>query len=247
LHTSFFSRVLGSESPYSVLLPSDYETSDRSYPVLYFLHGQGGNHRNWLEHTRIARHAADLPFVLVFPDAANSWYSDAADGSAPYERWFIEELMPHVLGSYRVRDGRDSTGVIGLSMGGFGAVKLALQYPALFGAAASHSGSLLKARQPEHHPVFGDARTHPGHRRRNDPFWLAEWRQDDPLFPALYLDCGREDDLLEASREFHDHLTRLGIPHDYHERPGYHTWPYWNRAAKSSLEFMASKLVDHRP
>lgn len=236
---------------YLHLLPSGYHESDACFPVVYMLHGLGGSADDWLAHTRIARHAAPYPFLLIFPDADSSWYTDSADGASRWGHRFLDEMMPDVEARFRTVARREGRGLIGLSMGGFGACRLALAHPDRFAAAASHSGSLLKAREetpPDApHPVFGDPRRDAAHRRANDPFVLAERLAGSPGLPALYLDCGLKDYLLEASRAFHARLERLSVPHAYAERPGYHTWPYWNRAVRHSLEWMAARLVGSQP
>ena len=213
--------------------------------VVHALHGLGGGCGDWLEHTRLRGFPERARIAMVFPDAGASWYCDAFDGSNDWERRFVEQTMPAAERDLGLGEGV-RRGIVGLSMGGYGALKLALRYPGLFAAAASHSASLMRVREPNctgsPHPVFGDWQTDGAFRRANDPFELAAERMRDGRMPALFLDCGQKDALLDGNRLLHMRLTALGVPHRYEEAPGYHTWPYWNRRARHSLQFIEAAI-----
>jgi S-formylglutathione hydrolase FrmB len=183
--------------------------------------------------------------VVVFPDGGrNGWYTNAFDGSAHYEDDFMGDLLPTLGGTLPVLEGRKHWGLAGLSMGGFGALKLALKYPKQFSFAVSHSGSLEKPAVAEPHPVFGDPHAHLALRRQESLPYLVEQRLCDypTERPFLMFDCGTEDPLLEPNRRFRDHLVFLGYPHTYEETRGEHTWPYWDRVFRKALPEVAQRL-----
>lgn len=240
---SYLSRALSRVQPYAYYLPADY-TSGRRYPLLVMLHGAGGGHRDWPTHTRIRRQIARYPLICVFPEGDNGWYTNAFEGGARYEDDLIQNLLPTIQQTLPVEMPGRQWGISGLSMGGYGALKIALKYPHLFSVAASHSGALEKTRTPETHPVFGDPERDAEFRLHEDLIWLAEqalcrlpWER-----PRLHLDCGLQDVLIAGNRRFSDHLTFLGYHHTYAEMPGYHTWPYWNRAFRTLLPTIATEL-----
>lgn len=213
--------------------------------VVYALHGLGGECGDWLEHTRLLGFPERSRIAMVFPDAGASWYCDAFDGSNDWERRFVEQTMPAAERDLGLRQGVRRA-VVGLSMGGYGALKLALRFPDLFVAAGAHSASLLRVREPDcdgsPHPVFGSAHADGAFRRANDPFELAADRLRDGRLPALLFDCGLQDSLLEGNRMLHARLASLGVPHRYEEPPGHHTWPYWNRRVRYSLRFILEAM-----
>ncbi len=129
-------------------------------------------------------------------------------------------------------------------MGGYGALKLALKYPRLFGHALSFSGALNVTRLPEYHQVFGHPVADRAYRRANDLFYLAEEALCEmPIErPHISLNCGTEDPFVEASRAFHQHLQFLGYGHKYWEEKGQHTWPYWNRALRRALPELLAQM-----
>jgi S-formylglutathione hydrolase FrmB len=243
----YFSQALGREQPYAYLLPAETEslpTQERRYPLLVLLHGRDGGYQDWAANTRIARYAAAYSLCIAFPDGGNGWYTNAADGSARYEDDLIQDFLPHLQATLPVLPPGKHWGIGGLSMGGYGAIKLALKHPELFSLAVSHSGALEKWRVPEPHPVFGDPVRDAAFRLRESPFRLAEqamsrWPTERP---RLYLDCGESDELIAANRRFHGHLTFIGYLHTYREMPGYHTWPYWNRAFRAALPEITQQL-----
>jgi len=242
---AYASRALGRQQPYAYLLPAGWDGSaGRCFPLLLLLHGRDGSYLDWPTHTRIAHYAARYALCVVFPEGDNGWYTNAVGGASRYEDDLVHALVPHIQATLPVLPPGKHWGIGGLSMGGYGAVKLALKYPRLFSLAVSHSGALEKPRQPEPHPVFGDPQADAAFRLSENPFWLAE--QAMCRFPTerprLYLDCGLNDELLEANRRFHDHLTFIGYRHTYQEMPGYHTWPYWNRAIRTVLPEVAAAL-----
>ncbi|HZT43455.1 MAG TPA: alpha/beta hydrolase family protein [Chthonomonadaceae bacterium] len=246
LHSGqYASRALGRMQPFAYYLPEDSAgTEEPRYPMLALLHGLNGSYRDWPTHTRLAAYAAAMPLVIVFPDGGNGWYTNAAEGSARYEDDFVQDFLPHIQATLPVREPGRAWGIGGLSMGGYGAVKLALKYPQLFSVAVSHSGSFEKMRIPESHPVFGDPQKDARLRHAEDPFYLAElamcrWPTERPF---LHLDCGLFDPLLEGNRRFAAHLNFLGYRHSYREMRGYHTWPYWNRAIRTILPAIARAL-----
>jgi S-formylglutathione hydrolase FrmB len=222
----------------------DVQISEPSYPLLVLLHGRNGSYKDWPTQTRIARYAAAYRLCIVFAEGNNGWYTNAADGSARYEDDLMQDFLPHIQSTLPVLPPGRRWGIGGLSMGGYGAVKLALKYPQWFALAVSHSGALEKPRVPEPHPVFGDPVTDAALRRAENPFWLAEQALSRfPIVrPRLYLDCGLSDELLAVNRRFHDHLRFIGYHHTYLEMPGHHTWPYWNRALRTALPTIAKAL-----
>ncbi|HOM82068.1 MAG TPA: alpha/beta hydrolase family protein [Armatimonadota bacterium] len=237
---AFFSKALGRPKSYSIILP-DYEgATGGPYPVLYLLHGRSDDHRAWTHWTSLDRYVRRLPLIVVMPCGERSFYCNTVEGDR-FEDYLMQDLMAHIEGSYNVLKGREHTAIGGLSMGGYGAMKLGLKFPERFGSVGAHSSAFAVARKAWDEPteremrrIFGPADS-PA-RAENDPWVLAERLAKEPdRLPALYIDCGTEDFLLECNREFHAHLNRLGIAHTYQEFPGTHCWEYWDQHIQDSL------------
>jgi len=189
--------------------------------------------------TSLSRYVRKLPLTVVMPNSELGFSVNNFNGNR-YEDAFFE-LMKHVSSCYNVKTGRENTAVGGLSMGGYGSLKLGLKYPDLFGSVGAHSSAVAIAR-PDFNAdaahlemllrVFGPP-DNPG-RLKEDPFALAE-KADRNRFPALYFDCGTEDQFLADNRKFHELLVQLGLPHRYSEFAGGHDWNYWDRHIQDSL------------
>lgn len=212
------------------------------FATLYLLHGLSDDYTIWQRRTRLESYvdALDLPLMVVMPDGGRGFYTDAVEGFA-YESSIVNDLVPLIDNTFRTT-GKRSIG--GLSMGGYGAVKLALKHPHLFVAAHSHSGALtvgfgLDGRDEpfkrEMVRIFGEApRGGP-----EDTFALA---QSTSPRPALHIDCGTEDFLLGSNRAFTAHLQAIGYEHHYQEFPGSHNWDYWDLHIREALQFHARHL-----
>jgi putative tributyrin esterase len=233
----FHSPALAKACSMTVIVPEG-SVGTPPFPVCYLLHGLSDDHTSWARQTSLERHVAGLPLIVVMPDGGRGFYCDAVDGPA-YERHLLDDVIGFVDRTFHTMPERQGRVIGGLSMGGYGAIKLALKYPQLFCSAVSHSAVLDVQRRLERPEVaeemrriFGPA---PGG-GPNDPYALAA-TIDRTLLPALRLDCGREDGLLEENRAFHRHLEQLGIPHEYAECPGAHTWEYWDCHIQEALAF----------
>lgn len=239
---SYVSTALGRIQPYWAFLPEQKGRS--SLPLLVLLHGQGGSYRDWFTETRILRYLAHYAICVVCPQGDAGWYTDAHDGSAAFETDLIECLIPHLQQRFPLAPPGRSWAIGGLSMGGYGAVKIALRHYSLFSTALSHSGAFDVTQTPEVHPVFGDPVLHRSFRKKQSAFFLAEEalcrRPHERSF--LHLDCGLEDEHLDANRRFHGYLNFIGYGHEYMELPGFHTWPYWDRAFRTALPWLLKRL-----
>ena len=234
---NFHSPALAKACSMTVLVPEG-SVGTPPFPVCYLLHGLSDDHTSWVRHTSIERHVAGLPLIVVMPDGGCGFYCDAVDGPA-YERYLLDDVIDFVDRTFHTIAERQGRVIGGLSMGGYGAIKLALKYPQLFCSAVAHSAALDVRRRLERPEVAAEMRRifgpAPGG-GPNDPYALAA-TIDRTLLPALRLDCGREDGLLEENRAFHRHLAQLGIPHEYAECPGAHTWEYWDCHIQEALAF----------
>ena len=236
---------------YRVLLPQGYGASLRRYPVLYLLHGLTGDYKDWTTRTNVAEYSRTLPLIIVMPDGENSWYTNAADGSAKFEDYVANELPADVVQKYRTINSRYGRAIAGLSMGGFGALKLALKRPAQFSVGGSFSGAFGVARQGELEArlgtvegdrlgrIFGPADSQT--RKENDVFAMSAALRPAGA-PYIYIDCGTADELIASNRQVVEALAKSGAPYEYHEVPGGHTWDYWDRRIREFLPLLMKKL-----
>ena len=209
---------------------------------MFLLHGLSDDHTIWMRRTSIERYVVDLPLIVVMPDGGRGWYSDAQSGYA-YETAIGEELPRYIERTFPTVS---PWAISGLSMGGYGAVKLALRFPDRFHSAVSHSGALGIAHGPsnreeafriEVEPVFGSDPSH----GPNDLFALVGKLRPSKM-PLLRFDCGVDDFLLDQNRAFRDHLTELAIEHEYVEHPGGHDWSYWDMHVQDGIAFHLRNL-----
>lgn len=240
---SFFSKSINLMSRMMVILP---DSGNGPFPVFYLLHGLSDDCSMWLRRTSIERYVSGVPLIVVMPETGRGWYTNSASlpGGA-YEDHMIKDVLPQVERIFPAMEGREGRVLGGLSMGGYGAVKLALKFPEMFCSAVSHSGALTPLENtesrsqefreklvPEFQAIFGpEWRGGP-----NDTVALAP-KCPIHLRPALRLDCGRQDFLLESNRRFHAHLQALGFPHEYEEFEGEHTWDYWDAHVQEAIAF----------
>jgi len=246
LKVHFFSDVLRKMSNLTVVLPN--LAFKGKLPVLYQLHGLSDDDSAWTRRSNIERYAHEYPLVVVMPDGGRSFYCDAYEGPR-YESFIMKDVIGFVERFFPVGRSRQYRAIGGLSMGGYGAMKLALKYPATFCSVASHSSSFDFAHRditkrldlaPELKLLLGPSLTS----SPNDVFALAS-QLDPGDVPAIRFDCGRDDGLLASNREFRRHLRKLRIPHVYAEYPGGHTWPYWDLHVQKALAFHWKHL--HHP
>lgn len=224
------------------------------FPVFYLLHGLSDDHTAWTRRSSIERYVAGLPLIVVMPNGERGFYTDAKDRpKAAFETNIVQDIVGFVDRTFQTIPTREGRVIAGLSMGGYGAVKLALKHPDLFCAAVSHSGAVGFARRDfdeggdwgrEWAPVFGASPAG----GPDDPFALAE-TIDRAHLPTLRIDCGVDDFLIEENRAFDAHLTALGIPHEYEEHAGEHNWAYWDSHVQETVTFFkrALKLSQEDP
>lgn len=244
------SRLNRTPLPYNVILPRRYGLLTpwrKSYPVIYLLHGHGGDYSSWLAHTHLTSYMTDLDVIVVTPEGRDGWYTDSAtDENAKYESYIVKELIADVESRYRVIRDRSARAIAGYSMGGYGALKFGLKYPELFAFAGSMSGafdaplrtdeaSITRTFGPSGDPVRG----------ANNLATLAKQRSA-ATFPYLYFDCGREDPWLGNNRELNASLDSLGIKHDYHEMSGAHDWAFWDRRLPVVLQLAVKTMTPAR-
>jgi S-formylglutathione hydrolase FrmB len=278
------------------LPPSYNADAGRRYPVAYYLHGMWGDEWNWvragaIDSTLDSLEAAGLPeMILVMPDGDDGWYTtwnnlgnnaECRRSKPPreaetvdsycvpwpkYDDYIARDLVARIDSVYRTVPSRSARAIAGLSMGGYGAISLALAYPDVFSAAASHSG-VVSPLYMGPHPYAAPPRyasTEAELRANADNLWFAQvlafgrdttgWWPRDPgrraarygmdrsRMPALMLDVGVSDKYVDQSRDLHATLERLGVEHSYAEWPGAHDWGYWRLHASESLRWIGSRI-----
>lgn len=253
---NFFSETVGLLSTMYVLLPqrtmADAKTKRTpKYKTLYLLHGHSDDHTAWMRWSSIEKYAEGLNLAVVMPAVHLSFYNDMTYGPA-YWQFISEEVPTLVRDMFSLSAKREDNFVAGLSMGGYGAFKMALTNPDRFAAAASLSGAVdivevvreekddpgNKAWQLEMRNVFGDLGKVPG--SKHDLFALAKKVSKGPVRPRLFQCCGTEDGLYPQNVRFRDAARKLKLDLTYEEGPGEHNWAYWDRMIQKALGWMFS-------
>jgi S-formylglutathione hydrolase FrmB len=254
LRCDFFSEALALSTSMTVLLPQRTTAQigmtgaggTGPAPVLYLLHGLSDDDTIWLRRTSVERYVAELGWTVVMPQVHRSFYADEAYGGRYWT--FVSEELPELVDQFfRVSSARQDTFVAGLSMGGYGAVKLALRQPGRFGAAASLSGALDVGRlmgpggRWEQDPamfrrILGDQ----GGLPPEDDLFALVGRADPAALPALYLGCGTEDELLAGNQAFVRACADAGVPVTTDWRPGEHEWGLWDDMIRDVLAFFSA-------
>ena len=256
---AYSSKILRRGVRYCVYLPASYAASKTErYPVLYLLHGLGGNEQEialsgeWSQ-VRDLRQAGKIgEFLIVAPDGGRSFYINSEDGRRPYSDFFLREFVPFIERTYRIRAGRASRGITGFSMGAYGALRFAFADPEQFGSVSAHSAALMKdppqaltdgagvgnpAAQLLQN-VFGNPIDRPFW-SRNSVFVLARANANLLRKSKIYFDCGTEDNygFDRGAADLHQELDALKIVHEFHLFPGGHNLDYLLAHADASLEF----------
>ena len=252
---SMESKILNGSRKYAIYLPPDYETSERSYPVLYLLHGGGDDQTGWVQFGEVL-HITDkaimegkaTPMIIVMPDAntGQRGYFNSMDGFWRYEDFFFEELIPYVESHYRIKREKQFRAVAGLSMGGGGSFIYALHRPDLFSSACPLSASVKislddmqqyveqqgqKVIRPQLKEYF----------ERYSPLELMQKMPEDELKSIRwYIDCGDDDFVYEGNSLVHIAMRKREIPHEFRIRDGEHTWSYWRSALPEVLAFIST-------
>lgn len=244
LQCSFYSNVLDMECAMNIFAPIGLKAqnaSERHYdiPVLYLLHGFTEDHTAWIRRTALERYLLDKNLVVVMPNVHRSFYTDTASGRNYFE--FLSHELPALIADMLpISTKREDTFAAGLSMGGYGALKLALTYPDRFIGAASLSGAVnihmvFEDRQhmPEVKAVFGDQL-----RPENDLYYLFDQCAAQNNIPYLYQCCGTEDFLYEENKRFRRYIEKKAPHYVYRESAGAHTWDFWEEYIRYVLQWM---------
>lgn len=250
------SEILNMERKYAVYLPPDYETSQRSYPVLYLLHGSGDDQTGWVQFGEV-KHIADkaihegkaTPMIIVMPDAdtRKKGYFNEIGGDWKYEDFFIEEFIPFIEDKYRIRKEKRYRAVAGLSMGGGGTFVYALHRPEMFSSAcplSAATGPLTEEETMEHmeHRGYTNATTQQAkqyYQQYSVLHLINSMPEDQKKAVRWYIDCGDDDFLYEGNARVHIAMKKNNIPHEYRVRNGAHNWTYWRESLPEVLWFVS--------
>lgn len=250
------SKILKMERKYAIYLPPDYETSQRSYPVLYLLHGAGDDQTGWVQFGEVL-HIADkairegkaTPMIIVMPDAntgQRGYYNDARN-EWRYEDFFFEEFIPFVEKTWRVKKEKQYRAVAGLSMGGGGSFIYALHHPELFSSAcplSAFAGPLTVADTKSYLERYAgqkatDAEVEAFFKRYSVVAQVNAIADDQKKAVRWYIDCGDDDFLYEGNSLVHIAMKKKEIPHEFRINDGAHNWTYWRNALPTVLEFVS--------
>ena len=258
------SKLMDGPIEYSIYLPAGYETSNRSYPVLYLLHGYSDDQTGWVQFGEVARIAdkgienGDFPpVIIVMPNGKVSWYCNDYKMANPWEDMFVKEFIPAIEKTYRIRPKKEFRAISGLSMGGYGSLMLAMRNPELFSSCVAFSSGTFTDEEivamPDNNynmffgEIFGKGLT--GEKRISD-----SWKAHSPLHLIyevpkdklktirFYIDCGDDDFLFEGNSQLHIQMRKLEISHEYRTRQGGHEWSYWRSGLVDGLKFIGESF-----
>jgi len=239
----WFSQTLQMRVQTTVLIPDDFPPP---YSTLYLLHGLSDDHLTWIRMTRLESYASAFPLLIVMPMGFRGFYTDNDAGPA-YAQYIGQELVTKIERTFPARPDRISRGLGGNSMGGYGALRIALGFPDRFASAHSHSGALMGGSRnapasrlgEEGVRIFGNSPIGAAH----DLLHLAENAKAAGRLCHLRLDCGVDDFLFADNQEFHARLAAMNVAHDYLENPGNHDWGYWDQQIRPALKFHTQVLA----
>ncbi len=260
---SFYSKILGQEVKYSVILPEDYYKSNKKYPVVYLLHGLGDDETSWVEYgyisqisDKVTKQCDVLPMIFIMPQGFRNYYVNDFAGTFLYQDMFVKELIPNIDSTFRTIADKSMRATMGYSMGGFGALVIPLKYPDMFAACVPLSVSIRTDEQyikesssgwdDQWGRLFGGVGTF-GVSRLTDYY-----KKECPLYMIqnenieqwkglkIYIDSGDDEGTLAASNDkLHMVLTEKQIPHEYRVRDGGHEFAYWREAVPNGLRFIS--------
>lgn len=250
---SLSSSLLNGERKYAIYLPPDYESSSRSYPVLYLLHGAGDDHSGWVQFGEVLQitdkaisEGKATPMIIIMPDANTGvrGYFNQLDGKWDYEDFFFEELIPHVEEKYRIRKDKRYRAISGLSMGGGGTLMYALHRPDMFSSAAPLSAfvgpltveAMKKMIKSEGH---SEEEIEAYFHQHNAISLVKNMEEKNKKAVRWYIDCGDDDFLYEGNSLIHIEMKKNDVPHEYRIRDGVHSWTYWRESLPKVLEFVS--------
>jgi enterochelin esterase-like enzyme len=251
------SQILNMERNYAIYLPPGYEGGDRSYPVLYLLHGSGDDHTGWVQFGQV-QHIADKaiadgsasPMIIVMPDANTKikGYFNQPDGNFAYEDFFFRELIPFIEKTYRVRGDRRYRAVSGLSMGGGGTIYYALHHPETFAAAAPLSATTGSDWIIKQNSNATDEQKE-AYRQKHNVANIINSASDEELNRIKnvrwYISCGDDDFLYKDNSELHVLFREKNIPHEYRVKDGGHSWSYWRMELPLVMEFVSRSFSQY--
>ena len=260
-NVSMQSEILNGERKYAVYLPPDYEHSERSYPVLYLLHGAGDDQTGWIQFGEVLnitdkaiQAGIATPMIIIMPDAntGQRGYFNDVSGNWRYEDFFFEELMPYVEKKYRIKGQKRYRAVAGLSMGGGGSFMYALHHPELFSSAcplSAYIGPLsmeaFMQRIGDQHKEVGEEKLTAYYEQHNALSLINNLPENQKNAVRWYIDCGDDDFLFEGNSLVHIAMTKRKIQHEYRVRDGGHSWSYWRTALPEVLKFVSEAF--HQP
>lgn len=255
---SMKSDILDMERKYAIYLPPDYAVSQRSYPVLYLLHGAGGDHTAWVQSGEV-QHIADrgiksgkvTPMIIVMPDAGQAsgrrGYTNDPAGEWRYEDFFFDEFMPYIENTYRIKRKKRYRAISGLSMGGGGTFHYALHRPDLFQSACPLSAAARTMDRDRVREIMNRSGMAQASEEQMDQ-WIKKYNihelianmpEDQKKAVRWYIDCGDDDFLYEGNSLIHISMRKNEIPHEYRARDGAHNWTYWRQALPDVLNFVS--------
>jgi len=257
------SRILKQDVHFSVCLPKDYYNTQKSYPVVYLLHGLGDDETSWLEYGQISQYSdksvesdETVPMIFVMPEAFRTYYVNDYKGTFLYQDMFVKELVPYIDSFFRTKADRQHRALMGYSMGGFGTLNLHLKHPEVFGSAVPLSISVRTDEQymteeasgwdDQWGRLFGE----PGFKgkdriteyyKQNNPFYiLSQMSTAESKQLNIYIDNGdKEQTLCRSNEELHILMRKLNIPHEFRVRDGGHSFQYWCSALPEALRFIS--------
>lgn len=250
------SEILKMERHYAIYLPPDYELSQRSYPVLYLLHGGGDDQTGWVQFGEV-KHITDkairegkaTPMIIVMPDANSGkrGYFNDPKNEWRYEDFFFEEFIPEIESLYRIRDEKRYRAVAGLSMGGGGTFMYALHHPELFSSACPLSAScgplsleqMIEWSERRGQEAGSEEEMELYYKQHSALELVKNMPEDQKNDVRWYIDCGDDDFLYEGNSLVHIEMRKREIPHEFRIRDGAHTWTYWRESLPEVLSFIS--------
>jgi S-formylglutathione hydrolase FrmB len=254
------SSILGKEVQYNIYLPDGYDRTNRSYPVLYLLHGYGDDETGWTQFGEV-EYIADksfaageaTPMIIAMPDGGVTWYLNSFDGKIKYEDFFVKEFIPFVDKTYRTRPTKQYRAIAGLSMGGYGSLLQATKHTDLFSSCSALSSGVFTDEEVTtgnenmwsnvlgnlygKKELTGKSRLTP-HYEENSIISIVNKGNAETLGKVrYYIDCGDKDFLIKGNMALHAAMIDKKIAHEFRVREGVHSWTYWRTALPEVLKF----------